>query len=151
MWISTIFPRGEAGKVLTFSAFCTKHMDGWNSQCPVSQEPGGRSCLNQGRKVLNAPAPLLSMVRNCLPQNVESSSWFDSSYSLVLRLTTKVVIKIPTYLQIFLMKSATQAFTEKWILKQGDRAVQNGSRYSCGSLMTKGTKLKRNAWEIKKE
>lgn len=59
---------------------------------------------------------------------------------------------MPTYLWIFLMKSAAQAFTEKWILKQeGDRAAQNGSRYNYGSLVTKGTKLKRNAWEKRKE
>lgn len=96
------------------------------------------SVAREGRS-LKYPT-VISMVRNCFPPNAESRF-------LVLQLLLssteidkqiKVVIKMPTYLRIFLMKSVAQAFTEKWIRKKGDRATQNGSRYSCGSLVTEG-------------
>lgn len=61
----------EAGTVLTFSAFYTEHVMGKTASTPCLRSLGLELFKPGKEGVLNAPA-LLSMVRNCLPQNAES-------------------------------------------------------------------------------
>lgn len=71
MWISTIISCHEAGAVLTFSAFDTKHWRGERASAPCLRSLGLELSEPGKDKVGNAPA-FLSMVRRCLPQNAAS-------------------------------------------------------------------------------